>query len=841
VGIRCIFCILVIGIVCTSLIGGTARSGETAAKISFRIPSQPLEGALREFAQQSGVQIIFFSEIAQGLQAPAITGEYTVAAALDALLAASKLTYRVINPKTIEILTRTPKGSSLRNGDRSPGDMTSPGQAARKTHSSQSPELDELVVAATSEGLVATRTETPLREVPQSLSIVSPEQIRQNNYADLDDALANAIGTTPERGDSLGQNFFVRGFAVSTLHVDGGAAFNSFDLVAEPFFGSPGLSEFDHIEILRGADGLFGGNGGPGATINLIRKRPLATPDFTVSAWTGSWNNNRVEADATGPLAFDGGLRGRLVADVSAKDYFYDIANLRRMKIFGVIEYDLTAHTLLTAGASYEWQNALPFVGGLPFYQDGTDPHLPRPTALTFDWANYDTRTREIYLGLTHTSGNHWKVKFNATSFDETARYDYGYFSSVVGPPSKALWIVPSETFSTRPNTLDQFACDATVTGEFDWLGHLEKVAFGADMLRFRGDTAIVDFYDPNAPLSNAYDYDPGTYPDPRFSTLPSYETDTLSSSNQSAVFGSVKVYLSAALSIIGGARISRDSAASEIYEKLGTQNSSGSFGFKTPTKVTPYGAILYDLNPRYTLYASYADIYQSNGLLRQVDGAFLPPIDGVNIEAGIKAAWYGGTLNGSLALYHIAQSGLPAEDDRARAGGVFVYGCCYLPTGVDRSKGIDLEFNGRVTSGWLIGTGYTYNTNADFDGGDLSTATPRHLFKLWTSVQLPGQFDHWTVGGTVLAQSGTFKENDLCQLNVLGYCVGGDEPVKNTQSAYAIVGARVGYEFDKHWRLALNINNFFDRVYYQTVGFPGSGNWYGEPRNFLLRADVRF
>jgi iron complex outermembrane recepter protein len=74
-------------------------------KYHFKIDSQPLGTALQQFAQQSGVQIIFFSQVTEGIQAPALNGSYTISGALGMLLSGSHLIFRVINPKTIEICT----------------------------------------------------------------------------------------------------------------------------------------------------------------------------------------------------------------------------------------------------------------------------------------------------------------------------------------------------------------------------------------------------------------------------------------------------------------------------------------------------------------------------------------------------------------------------------------------------------------------------------------------------------------------------------------------------------------------------------------------------------------
>jgi len=79
-----------------------APSGEPV-RYHFKIDSQPLGTALQDFAKQSGVQIIFFSQVTEGLQAPALNGSYTISGALEMLLSGSRLIFRVINPKTIEI------------------------------------------------------------------------------------------------------------------------------------------------------------------------------------------------------------------------------------------------------------------------------------------------------------------------------------------------------------------------------------------------------------------------------------------------------------------------------------------------------------------------------------------------------------------------------------------------------------------------------------------------------------------------------------------------------------------------------------------------------------------
>jgi len=103
---------IALGLVCALMLGG-ARSDEQVV-YTLHIESQPLDGALQEFARQTGMQILFFSDVTDGLRSAALNGKYTMETAMTALLSGSNLTYRLINPKTIEIAptARTDRGNS---------------------------------------------------------------------------------------------------------------------------------------------------------------------------------------------------------------------------------------------------------------------------------------------------------------------------------------------------------------------------------------------------------------------------------------------------------------------------------------------------------------------------------------------------------------------------------------------------------------------------------------------------------------------------------------------------------------------------------------------------------
>jgi outer membrane receptor for ferric coprogen and ferric-rhodotorulic acid len=142
------------------------------------------------------------------------------------------------------------------------------------------------------------------------------------------------------------------------------------------------------------------------------------------------------------------------------------------------------------------------------------------------------------------------------------------------------------------------------------------------------------------------------------------------------------------------------------------------------------------------------------------------------------------------------------------------------------------------LAPGWLIGAGYTFNINHNLDGGDLSSSTPRHLLKLWSNRRLPGELQRWTIGGSVQAQSSNFADGLICAQQGQVGCLGSQQSIRDVQGSFAVINLRAGYQIDAHWRAALSVNNVFDRIYYQTIGIPTSGSWYGEPRGFVLRID---
>jgi outer-membrane receptor for ferric coprogen and ferric-rhodotorulic acid len=819
--------------------GGIAATPGIAAAADDRvyalsIEAQPLERSLQTFARQSGIQVVFFSAVTDGVDAPAVEGNYTLADAMDRLLGTSGLEMRMVNAQTVEI-QRTP--TNAHSGRR----VASVDRAQRnplpRSITAGSDRLEEVVVVGSAEQLVATRVPTPLLEIPQTVSIISREQLRQQNSTDLADALRNAAGVSVVRISSIDQNFLSRGLDVISFHIDGGAALVPRISGLKLFMQAPDLSEFEHIEVLRGADTLFSGNANPGGTVSMVRKRPLEYPRVALSLTGGSWDNHRAELDVTGPLSQDGALRGRVDAVYSRQNYFYDVAELERKKIFAVAEYDVSADATLTFGGGYQFDDSNPFIDGLPMRSDGTDPRLPRDTALMFDWTYYDTRVSEAYLQYRQQLRDGWALKVNALYGRSKIDIAVGGFNGLelIDPVTNGINSPADAGFTRTPNVHRQASADVTLTGVLDWFGLREEVALGADFLRYRAHLDVQDYFSIGPPAANVTAFDRSLYPDPRLSRTFNLGLFGVTTLDQYGAFASMRAYFNDAWSAIAGLRIGSDNVDTDITLYAPGLAFPAEAEFGSRRALTPYLGVVYTFGDRYSIYASYTDIYRSGLSRRRMDGSLLGPIHGINLELGLKGEWRDGALNGTLAVYDITQRNIPFEDRTTRRPpDLDVINCCYVGT-IGRSKGLDLELNGELVPGWLIGGGYTYNVNDPVLKIRVPQQTPRHLLKLWTSTRLRGALDRWTVGGSLHAQSRTRNNTHFdCGPTACA-------ELDFTQPAYATVDLRVGFQINPNWRVALSTNNVFDKRYYDSIGQPSMHVWYGEPRNYMVRVDSEY
>ena len=657
-----------------------------------------------------------------------------------------------------------------------------------------------------------------LREIAQSVTVMTSKRLEDQQLKTMDQVMNQMTGVT--RQEAWAKNTYLsRGFAIENVRYEGGATSSMLD--SSRF---EDLAQFDSVGLLRGADGLYGA-GEPGGVLNFMYKRPTAQTQIKTLTSAGSWDNYRGELDVSGTLGLDGRLRGRYVGVLEDKRNFVDYDHKKRNLTYASLEFDVTDDTLLFAGFSHQRDDLNGVRNTLPRYADGSDLGLSRSTNRTTPWSWNDIENTAVFVRLDQQLNERWKAVANLRHNLNQDAQNVVEMENPIDPVTKVGgdWWNNQHDNSTRETT-----ADLNLQGSFDLLGRSHDLTVGVDGSRKVGkDKSQWNYlYADNifAPTL------PGYYP-----TLDSFSSEGRTDVDKVGTYASLRIRPVDDLALILGGRYTLKETTT-YYDRAGDKLES----FDDDGELVPYYGFVYDLTPTLSLYASHAEIFktQSTNLQGPPPGSKgLEPLTGTNYELGLKSEMADGRLLGSIAIYRIEKKGQALTDPNYPRNWGTVSSCCYVGNGYQLSQGFEVELNGEVAPRLQVSLGYTYNANENKREGDarFSTHTPRHLFKLWTDYRLLS-LPKVSLGAGVIAQSEHSQSGSvvpLGQTQSLDYSF--------VESGYAIYSARLGYDIDEHWSLALNGNNLFDKTYYSTVSDTGYGNLYGEPRNFTVSLRGQF
>lgn len=785
--------------------------------VQFSISAQPLSKALLQFGEQTSLQIFFSQDTVEGYIAPGLAGTLQPEEGLRRLLAGTGIEFR-----------RTGKNISLsRPASGEATVLAAVRVEARRAADGTTEGTGSYTSRVTS---VASKSDQAFRDVPQSISVITRELLDDQKVQKIEDALKLAPGITVSRSNDVISNYYSRGFQITSMQIDGGAPLALGEYAYGP---QQDLAFYDRVEIMRGASGLLGGMGDPGGIINLVRKKPLAEAALTFEQSVGRWNNYRTMVDATGPLAFDARLRGRAVVTYTDRDYFLQDRSTRMPAVYGVLEADLSENTLLTLGGSYQNRRERGSGSGVPRYRDGGDLELSRETSLTQPWALSRNHVSEVFSALEQGFANDWKLKLNLTHVQEAGNSTTAFVDGGINRATGkgALW--GGGRYKTENK---QTLADLSLSGDFKLWNQSHDFLLGADWQR------VTSSWETGKPVDNwsvpADVFNPNPW-NPDMDIAPNIRYSPWGQ-EQKGLYGMLRLRPTAKLQVIMGARVSRyaynQDAADLSPTGASTLFSSSSFN---ETAVTPYGGLIYDLGDEWSAYASYAIIHKPQALLMSgpPPGNPLDPIEGKSYEMGLKGELLDGRLNSTVSLFNVERTGTGVLDPRYSAqSDPWAGSCCYVAQGKVISRGIDLEVGGEILPGWQAHVGYTFNSTKDKSSDKpYSSITPKHLFKLATVYTLPGSQGRWKVGGSALIQSRTYVAGKAYDL------AGNSSAYDFVQGGYATVNLMTSYQVTPQWVLGVNVNNVFDRTYYEKVGSVSGSNWYGEPRSWTLSLRGQF
>ncbi|MGF1673000.1 MAG: TonB-dependent siderophore receptor, partial [Rivularia sp. (in: cyanobacteria)] len=662
--------------------------------------------------------------------------------------------------------------------------------------STQENEPIELVVTGERSGYrvpnssTATKTDTPLRDIPQSIQVIPRQVLEDRNVRELRDAIETAGGVTSTGGRStsvFGGNFQIRGFDVRDSIFRDGIPFTSLGVLT--------TSDIESVEILKGPASVLFGQGEPGGVINLVSKKPLFEPFSSTSFTVGSFDTYGWAIDVSSPLNDSKTVRYRLNASYDNYGSFRDFVDGERLSISPTVTWDISPDTSLNVYARYVTESETTDEG-LPETSDGV-VDVPRDRFFGEDFGEFEQEQFNIGYTLNHKLNEDWSVR-HALQYLEYDPFRYYPAFGFAGGLNESTGELPRIENAAR-GTYRRFFTNADVIGKFKTSSIQHKLLFGVEYRRNTEDLSF-QFTQPYDPINvfnpvyarRPYEIAPSLFQDVKNTRIGIYLQD--------------QIDLLPNLKVLAGVRYdSVDSFSGGISEGEPFENE-----FSNSAWSPRFGIVYQPIQPL-SLYASYTRSFTpSSGTT--ADGEPFEPERGRQFEVGAKADLTD-KLSLTLAAFDIRKQNIRTTDPNNPAFSV--------QTGEQTSRGFELNLGGEISPGWKMTAAYTYldafvsEDNSDIEGNRIDNV-PENQFSLWSTYEIQKGNLKGLGFGLGLFYIGE-RQRDLDNTYELG--------------SYFRTDAALFYKRD-NWRAQLNIENLFDIDYFRSANydFIGSGVNPGKP-----------
>ncbi|MEH2191218.1 MAG: TonB-dependent siderophore receptor [Nostoc sp.] len=641
----------------------------------------------------------------------------------------------------------------------------------------QQDEPIELVVTGEQDGYTvpetstATRTDTPLRDIPQSIQVIPQQVIKDQGITRITDATRNVSGTTIASGyGNLIGDVRVRGFSSGFLR-DGFAS--------QPFFIDGG--NIEQVEVLKGPASVLYGASEPGGIVNYVTKKPLGTPYYAVDFTAGSYDFYKSAIDLTGPLTNDKRLLYRLNVSYENSGSYRDFTDNDIVFVAPVVTYQISDSTDITF--AYEYLNAkLGFDRGLQPQSAFLNLPINRNLGEPDDFQNNEEH--RFNLTLNHRFNQHLRLRSGFLYLHEK----YNSLVTQLGDIAADGRTLTDRSYFGGLSEYDNYALQTDLIGEFNTGAIAHQLLLGLEWRkRYAPDRGFGGTYAGSLDIFNP------VYGSPRIPDSNSFFEQT---TNNVGIYLQDQVTLLTNLKLLVGGRYDFVSYDSKSIGDTSINSQPERTEFYD-SAFSPRVGIVYQPIEPISLYASYSSSFVPNNS-RTASGQPLEPSRGTQFEVGIKTELFDKRLSATLAAYDINKTNIPTTDPNDPQYSIAV--------GEVKSRGIELDIAGEISPGWrVIASGYLNDAFVSKDNnlpeGRRLTNAPTHGASLWTTYQ--------------------FQKGDLRGLGIgAGMFFVGDRTANIDDPlilpSYVRTDASISYKRD-NWRAALNFKNIFNIKYYES------------------------
>ena len=763
---------------------------------TFDIAPQALNDALVSFAQQANIELIFSTDSVRGLTSPKLHGQMSAEQALGMLLKDSGLSFRFINNNTAALLTPASFANSNTHTDNA-ALMDSLEVTGKRIHQSDTATaIQSAELTATKEYRVAsissaTRTDTPVKAIPQSIQVINRQLIDDQQTIMLSDALQNVSGVVARSAlfSPVIEGTLIRGFRAEQL-TDGFTQYYN-----------PGDREssvnVERVEILKGANAIFysGGSGSAvGGVINVVSKLPHAKAAREFGFTAGSYDFYQPRIDINQPI--NENALFRVTAEYTTAASHIDVINTQRYNINPALvltNNDTTTFTL--QGKFSHWEQ--PEYQGLPATGTITGNFKidPKTYIGTPNMPDSKSDTQAVWAKLEHQLNQHLsldiRARYSTSKFDELVQTLFNNDSFTADTPllAPSTWgLANGELFQQQR----ELSFAGNLIAKFDSEQFKNTLLLGGDQSVLEDDgfveAAAIGFVDlaqlPHFPV----DY---RYPGAR-------ENNQLMTNTLYGAYLQWQSTIADRLHTLMALRLS--SLEIDFEDKVSNHSSH------TQTlKFLPRSGVVYDLTDNVSAFVGYSEGMRGQPFVN-FGGTPTPELS-TQLEAGFKFD-VSSQFSGQVAVYQIDREQVAVPNSNNPNSALFI------AEGRQRSQGIETDLLWQPFESLKLLGSYAH-TNARFQGsaGGITDHNwvawvPEDAGRLWANYQLPSPIpEGLSIGFGVTLNSGSYIAHDNA------FKVGG----------YHSFDATIAYE-KPTFKLALTAKNLSDNDYFQPFQYFGGG-----------------
>ncbi|WP_138464243.1 TonB-dependent siderophore receptor [Poseidonocella sp. HB161398] len=761
---------------------GMAAAQEAAADraISFDIPAQDLNRAILSFANRAGVQVLYDTAAVSGLRSAAVNGTMPADQAIAQLLRGTGISYRFTSPTSLSLIL--------------PGEAQAPGSDVLL--------LDPIYVNGERangpvDGYIAERsatlskTDTPIAETPGSVSVVTADQARAQSAASVVQALRYSPGVNAEvRGSSTRYDIpYMRGFgspSESVLYADG------LPLLRGSSYSIPqiDIAGIERVELLKGPSSSIYGGTQAGGLVNVVTKRPTATPQGEVSLTYGSFNRVEGTVDLSGPVAQSETLSYRFIGHFKDADTQVRHTEEQRVFLNPSLNWHPDADTELNVSLSYTHDPEGGYYGVLPtFGSVYANPGFADIPKDFFDGEPaHDQFEREQVLltaDLRRRLTDVWTLNAKASYIDLTVD------TASVLPYALAGTTIYRYAWDTQED-LDGVALDANVLGEFATGPVEHDLLFGVNYQRLNWDyqaqygaAPSIDYLDPVYGQAVA---DPGEY------------IDQYQEQSQAGIYLQDKATIGR-VDLWAGLRY--DHVETDTRDRI-----AGTDAHVTDEELSGRLAAVYNFDNGVSTYASWSTSFLPVAGTDTATGDAFEPLTAEQYEIGVKYAPQAFPGLFTLAVYDITQDNTITTNTVNEK----------YQNGRTEAQGIEFEAKFRPLPNWNVvaaigavdaelveGEGYAV--------GHSPVGTPEKTASIWSDYA----FERGALRGLAVGAG----------LRHVGSSTGGfqSDGSRIRVPSYTLADAMVSYDLAQlgdGWTgmsMQLNVTNLFDETYVTCLG----------------------